>query len=566
MQRYGFTNAYANWTLWESRIGRLATIGDGGFWNGNGQFQDNHGMDKTSPHAYDAFADGYVAFLGHSGYANNSYLAPGASYAYSDFLNNITRRAAYTHALFQGPWGEIPVGGRSGQHYWNEALMAAQYELATAAAVARGDSASACVFQRAAHLSHASGRRWFRSDGKGVQILKNLFLNVTERWGFEGYSFFSQYSIMPMGWLGLAFQVADAADSVQECSTPADVGGVAFALPYASFRKVFANAQGTYVEIMTGADPEYDSTGFYRVHFNGCALTPPAGSSSSSSSSSSAGCSVDSLLGPTAAPPLNAGAPTGIAAAIGGAWWTFPGDDNTTRRSLANHTLDTVTAAVFTPGLTNTPAGVAFSVQYVLWGDGVLVTEAYTVTPAGVTCTSSISLPGSAALFALLADAASASAVATNVPGKPTLLRPASRGLQAALEARDEAAFHAAAGVRFGSTSAPIGAGAGAPLPTTFASFGLQFPVLTFDGTNNYTVTVDANSTTVAGDAATQGGVRYAVEAPPGRAMDWAYDPSVWAPSRNGVMSVAYAGITATTAAPSLTFTVTPIPATASAV
>ena len=53
-----------------------------------------------------------------------------------DLLESITRRAAYTHALFQGPWGEIPVGGRSGQHFWNEALMAAQYELATTAAVA----------------------------------------------------------------------------------------------------------------------------------------------------------------------------------------------------------------------------------------------------------------------------------------------------------------------------------------------------------------------------------------------------------------------------------------------
>jgi hypothetical protein len=86
-----------NWTYWDARIGRLATIGGGGFWSADsGQFQDNWGQDKTSPHAYDAFGDAYTTFLVDQGYAGST-----GPYRYGDYLTEIVRRAAWTHALFQ---------------------------------------------------------------------------------------------------------------------------------------------------------------------------------------------------------------------------------------------------------------------------------------------------------------------------------------------------------------------------------------------------------------------------------------------------------------------------------
>lgn len=434
-----------------------------------------------------------------------------------------------------------------------------QYEVAAVASSQAGDAGAACVFRRAARLSHASIRRWIRAQDGALQIVKNRFMDPAQRWGYESYSFFSQYNLLPVAWLANAYYAASDDDAIPECPAPADVGGVAFALPYATFRKVFAAAQGTYVEVMTGPDPEYDAAGLYRVHFRGGGAAWGGGGSNATTPT------VDSLLGPSAAPPLNAALPLGAPSAIGGAWWTLPGDaPGAPRRTLANHTLQTLTAAVFTPGLTNSPASVAFTLQYVLWADGVLVTEAYTVAPGSVAVTSSVAAPGAAALFALLADAArgEGGCAPSATTGACTLTEPVASASAAAaaagssgaalvalLRARDEAGFTAA----LGGTPA-----AAAPLP--FVSFGLQFPALVFDGTNNFTAAVggaDNGTLTVAGPpGAGLGSLAYTVTVPPGRTLEWAWGPQV--PSRNGVIVPAYAGLaTVSTPTPTLTYTIT---------
>lgn len=541
MQQLGFSNGSADWSLWEARIGRLATIDGPGFFNGNGQFCDNWGQPKTSPHAYDAFADAYTTMLLDLGYGAAG--APAGTYHYGAYLGALMARAAETHALFQGPWGEIPVGGRSGQHQWNEAVMAYQYEVAALTASKAGDAGAACRFRRAARLSLASVRRWLRPDG-ALQIVKNRFMDPAQRVGFEEYSFFSQYNLLPAAWLVNAYLAASDDDAVPECAAAADVGGAAFALPYATFRKVFAAAQGTYVEIMTGADPEYDATGLYRVHFRGCGATwgsPAPGCTAGT---------VDSLLGPSAAPPLNVANPLGAPVSIGGAWWTLPGDaPGAPVRTLANNTLQSTLAAVFTPGLTNSPAQVDFSVAYVLWDSGVLVTEAYTVSPGSVTVTTSAAAPGARALFALLSDAALGEGACAGC----TLMEPADASLLAPLRARDWDAFRARRPVPAGAASE---AGADA-LP--FARFGVQFPAFVFDGTNNFTVAVDATSAVIAGPpGAGLGSVAYTVQPPgPNRPLKWHYDPSVQVLGRNGVVVPVYAEVDSVgSPTPTLTYTI----------
>lgn len=121
MQQLGLATPAANWSLWEARLGRLIAIDGAGFYNANGQFQDNWGQPKTSPHAYDVFGDAYTTLLLAEGYGAAD--APPGVYHYGAYLREIVARAASTHALFQGPWGEIPTGGRSGQHQWNECVQ-----------------------------------------------------------------------------------------------------------------------------------------------------------------------------------------------------------------------------------------------------------------------------------------------------------------------------------------------------------------------------------------------------------------------------------------------------------
>ena len=233
--------------------------------------------------------------------------------------------------------------------------MAAQYELASNALLAAGDAQGACMMLRSARLSHESVRRWIRPDG-ALQIVKNWFLDPAERFGYESYSFFSQYNLLPCAWLALAYSFATPeTDALAECPTIADVGGVAFALDDVAFRKVFASASGTFIEVMTGADAEYDATGFGRFHVR-------AGD----------GDGLFSLLGPSAAAPISASVPQlPSAVSLGGLFWRLPGDAPGAFRSLANSTLGDVLAAVFTPSALNTPSAVGFSLEYVLWSAGV---------------------------------------------------------------------------------------------------------------------------------------------------------------------------------------------------
>ena len=147
----------------------------------NGLYQDHSGSSGLNPLPYDTFpTSGYLAVLLREGY--NGTHAP--------FIAEMVRRAALSHLLMQSPWGEIPTGGRSSQHQWNEAVSALAYELAASQAVAAGDAQAACMFKRAARLAHGSVRRWQNPTGE-LQIVKN-HADPALRWGYEGYSYQSQ--------------------------------------------------------------------------------------------------------------------------------------------------------------------------------------------------------------------------------------------------------------------------------------------------------------------------------------------------------------------------------------
>ena len=207
--------------------------------------------DPNDPMAYDHFARLWALDLMDEGYRGPQAAA----------LETVLDRGAWASLLMQSPWGELPCGGRSAHHQWNEAEQAVTCESFARRFAARGDQVAARACKRAARLSARSITRWVRPSGE-LWVVKNR-MDPRLRHGYESYSFHSQYNLLTAAMLAIAWARAD--DTIAEGPCPADTGGFAFALQPA-FHKVVANAGGTYVEIDTGADLHYNPTGLLRIH------------------------------------------------------------------------------------------------------------------------------------------------------------------------------------------------------------------------------------------------------------------------------------------------------------
>jgi len=207
--------------------------------------------DPNDPLAYDHFARYYVEDLLMNDYAGQ----------HAAFLREMVDRGAWTSLFMQSPHGELPSGGRSAHHQWNEAEQAMTYEYYAAKFLKKGDKQAAGAFKRAARLALQSVARWQKTGGE-LWIVKNRF-DSELRYGYDSYSFHSQYNLLTAAKLVNAFLQAD--DRIRELPCPAETGGFVFALQPA-FHKVFANAGGMYLEIETRADASYNPTGLLRVH------------------------------------------------------------------------------------------------------------------------------------------------------------------------------------------------------------------------------------------------------------------------------------------------------------
>ena len=320
----------------------------------NGLYQDHTGTNGLNPLPYDTFpVSGYLTVLMREGYNGK----------FASLLTELNRRAAFSHLIMQSPMGEIPTGGRSSQHQWNEAVSCLAYEIFASYSKALGDDSSACQFKRAAHLSAESVARWQNKDGpyKGaLQIVKNHF-DPSLRFGYEGYSFLTNYNNLPAAMLSAAFMYAD--DSIPECSAPADVGGFVFQLP--EHHLIIANAAGLYTEIETSPDPNYDPLGLHRLVFNTCGV----GMSTSC-------VTVNPLLSMTAGPPcgLNAEVGAGGAIAYGPYWREVNSSTLTTMSSIA---YSNISGVILTPAFSLNSSFVSFTVDYFLPIQDAIVSQFY---------------------------------------------------------------------------------------------------------------------------------------------------------------------------------------------
>lgn len=219
-------------------------------------FNSPWGLYTEGPMPYDHFPRIWAADMLSHGYRGQNTAQ----------LEEVLNRGALTSLFMQSPTGELPAGGRSAHHQWNEAEQCVTYEIYAAKALASGDQEMAEVYKRAAHLALASLMRWIRPSGE-LWIVKNR-VDPSQFHGYEGYSSHSQYNLLAMAMLSIAYEYAVQTGDLPESPTPADVGGFAFQLP-SPFNKVFANAGGMYLEIDYIADLHYNATGLIRVHRSG---------------------------------------------------------------------------------------------------------------------------------------------------------------------------------------------------------------------------------------------------------------------------------------------------------
>lgn len=510
----------------------------------NGLYQDHTGASPPAgmpcagyqcsalnPLPYDTFpVSGYLTVMLREGY----------NLSHAPLLQEATMRAGWTHMLMQTPWGEIPTGGRSSQHSWNEAVSALAYEIEANKYAAAGDAQAACMFQRAAHKSHAALIRWINGPQPGqgnasmagaFQIVKNWY-PPAQRWGYEEYSYLSQYNLLPASMLAAAWTYADVNDAIPECAAPSDLGGFVIQLP--EHRLVIASLGGVYLQVETGADPKYEPTGFHRLHINTCGVGSPASC-----------VKVNPLLGPSAGPPYYppAGAPPqGVAI---GPWWATA-DAPANMTSLGSLSFTDVSAVTLVPGWNTNGSVLTFSVEYYLLSRGLVIQQDYTLSVAQggaqptVSITHSVQSMGGAAMLAR-ALAVGGLDLSKLAPGH----------------------LHEAMVKGVFSPEWRQGGAAGA----TLTRFGLQFPAFRFDGQTNTSLSVDSSSNTVTiagpstGSGPAWGSIQHSVEAcPPGHTYVWTNTPGEEVVSRNGLVSTVWVEVTGiATQSPSLTSTVTGI-------
>ena len=518
-----YANLQMNWGLvavaGEYVKTEILKLGNGSWWRaelarqivssrftGSGMYLDDSGFDGIlSPMPYSTFPTKYMTALLFDG-LNGTDASP--------LLWSYALRGGWTHVAQQSPRGEIATGGRSSQHSWNEACSAVTQELWSEYYRSTGDLASACAFKRAARLSLRSVNRWVGATG-ALQVVKN-WADPSLRWGYEVYSYATNYNLLPASMLSAAWAAADPADTLAECASLADVGGAVFALP--EFRKIVANGGGVYLEIETGADPHYDSTGLTRFHVDQSGTLP-----------ASSFVRVHGPLGPSAGSPQDLGG-SGV-----GVWWARAGDPPGTRRRLGNATYADVTAAVLTPGADNTPASVQFTVDYILLAQGLLITETYVThaANASVSITGGVSVVGAAAAREWLT---AVRATGTGAPHLLTAHAPPPRPLPLAR----------------GSAEAAAAGG-------DITAFGVGFPALQWDGSTNVTWTLPpspAASGSVVGGTPAWGEVVFSTAIGSGHTLSWAWAPPINV--RNGIAQAADVTVDKiTTNAPNLSYSLT---------
>ncbi|MCU7548255.1 discoidin domain-containing protein [Chitinophagaceae bacterium LB-8] len=157
---------------------------------------------------------------------------------------NILMKGTQSSLLYQDPSGQGVAGGRSGNHTWNDLVLANSFETMAEIAFNQGDTLLAGQYRHAAALGFQSVQRWQRSDGT-YSVTKNHF-DPQIRNRYAGYSFFTNYNGYMM--YHIAENYLRHRTAIAEKPAPNEIGGYTI-VSDTSLSTAIANAGGMHIEV-----------------------------------------------------------------------------------------------------------------------------------------------------------------------------------------------------------------------------------------------------------------------------------------------------------------------------
>jgi hypothetical protein len=171
-------------------------------------------------------------------------LADGYDGASRSEMLSLMKRGTQSSLLLQDPSGEGVAGGRSGNHTWNDILLANGFEAMTGIALSEGHARLAGQYRRAAALGFESAQRWRRSDGT-YAVTKNHF-SPASRTRYATYSFFTNYNGYMMH--HIAENYLRHVSPIPEQPAPNEIGGYTI-VSDRNFATAVANAGGMQMQV-----------------------------------------------------------------------------------------------------------------------------------------------------------------------------------------------------------------------------------------------------------------------------------------------------------------------------
>ncbi|MEJ7683911.1 MAG: discoidin domain-containing protein [Segetibacter sp.] len=183
---------------------------------------------------YDAAARGNLLAMiaeGYDGVSRNEILT-------------ILKKGTQSSLLLQDPSGQAIAGGRSGNHTWNDIVLANGYETLAEISNKEGNFRLAGQYRRAAALGFQSAQRWRRKNGT-YSVTKNHF-DPRDRTRYATYSYFTNYNGYMM--YHMAENYLRHKSYIPEQPMPNEIGGYTI-VSDKSFATAVANAGGMQMQV-----------------------------------------------------------------------------------------------------------------------------------------------------------------------------------------------------------------------------------------------------------------------------------------------------------------------------
>ena len=180
-------------------------------------------------------------------------------------LRGKLRSGAMCALLYQSPSGEMPFGGRSNQQNFVEASFALICEAEARRFKAEGDMPMAGVLRRAAARAVRSVTPYLTCEP--IRFNKNRFPPETQHGRQLSYGYYGAYTLLIASQLAAAGLLADRTIPLAQ-TTPAETGTFLWTTTDA-FHKLFANVQGSHLEMELCNEGDHDAVGWGRWHVTG---------------------------------------------------------------------------------------------------------------------------------------------------------------------------------------------------------------------------------------------------------------------------------------------------------